>query len=150
MDTNLQRLAMQIPVDADGYLRRECPNCEREFKRTATKSSSSKESATKLLFCPYCGLQAQASRWLTKAQVKFTKNLVASHVEQRKSHIGFKSLNVSAFRNQSDVAHAGMIEPNDMTIVDMQCHPRESIKISREWIGNVRCPQCGTAHTRTN
>jgi uncharacterized Zn-finger protein len=147
MDTNVHRIARQIPLDDDGYLRRECPSCEREFKRGTRRSSTSRDSANDWLFCPYCGRQAQASRWLTKSQVKFTKNLVANHVEQRKSHVGFKSLNLLAFRTQSDVAHAGMSEPNDMARVDMVCHPRESIKISEEWIGNVRCPRCGTAHT---
>lgn len=147
MDTSVQRFVAQIPLDADGYLRRECPHCEREFKRIAAKSPSSKDSAHCWLFCPYCGLQAQANRWLTKPQARFTKNLVARHAEQRKSHVGFKSLNVLAFRSQSNVAHVGLIEPNDMRIVNMQCHRRESIKISEEWIGTVRCPQCGAAHS---
>lgn len=146
MDTSVHRIAMQIPVDTDGYLRRECPYCEREFKRSTRRSPSSKKSPNDWLFCPYCGHQAQSSCWLTKAQVKFTKILVARHVEQRKSHVGFKSLNLLSFRTQFDVAHAGMSEPNDMARVEMECHPLESIKISEEWIGNVRCPRCGTAH----
>ena len=147
MTTRVHRPATPIAVDADGYLRRECPSCEREFKRIVAGSTANKESASNWFFCPYCGFEAQASRWLTKAQVACTKNIVANHAEQRTSHVGFKSLNFAAMRDRSDVAHETMTESNDMAVVHMTCHPNESIKIYEKWIGTVRCPVCAVPHT---
>jgi hypothetical protein len=32
-------IPMSLPLDTDGFLRRECPNCERQFKSRPTQSS---------------------------------------------------------------------------------------------------------------
>ena len=64
-------LAMSIPRDSDGFIRRECPTCERQFKWLPTPDG---ETGTPMpfggYFCPYCGVQASANAWLTKAQLE--------------------------------------------------------------------------------
>ena len=68
-------LSMAIPVDSDGFLRRECPTCEREFKWLP--ASEDDEEAADVsdggYFCPYCGVQAPADAWFTEAQLAFAR-----------------------------------------------------------------------------
>ena len=54
-------LSMAIPVDSDGFLRRECPTSEQEFKWLP--ASEDEERAGGVPdgghFCPYWGVKAQ-------------------------------------------------------------------------------------------
>lgn len=48
-------LGMTIPLDSDGFLRRECPSCEREFKWRPSESDAEEagESTDDVgYFCP--------------------------------------------------------------------------------------------------
>jgi DNA-directed RNA polymerase subunit RPC12/RpoP len=52
---------MTIPLDSDGFLRRECPTCEREFKwrpSEAEVEEHDEPADTVGYFCPYCGVRA--------------------------------------------------------------------------------------------
>jgi hypothetical protein len=73
---------MSIPLDSDGFLRRECPICEREFKwlHTSNEEVNPVPAADGGYFCPYCGVQAPADTWLTHAQVALAQNLIATEV----------------------------------------------------------------------
>jgi hypothetical protein len=65
-------LGMTISLDSDGFLRRECPTCERDFKWRPSEGEAEEavESANDAgYFCPYCGVQAPVDAWLTSAQV---------------------------------------------------------------------------------
>lgn len=143
MSTRVRRLALSIPLDSDGYLRRECPNCERDFKRLVNKApiSKSAQTANGGHFCPYCGLQSPSNNWLTKAQVEFTRRVAAEHVAPAKSHLGLRSLNLRAMRSAPSLEDE-LSETDDMRIVNLPCHPTESIKVSELWIGSIHCPVC--------
>ena len=62
-------LEMSMPLDSDGFLRRECPTCEREFKwfHTPAEEGSAAPVIDGGYFCPYCGVQAETNTWLTQA-----------------------------------------------------------------------------------
>ncbi len=56
-------LSMSLPLDGDGFLRRECPTCEREFKWLPSPqhgegdaAAASDEPAPERYFCPYCAV----------------------------------------------------------------------------------------------
>src|ERR1039458_3701595 len=67
--------SMSVPLDTEGFLRRECPTCEREFKWLPSQQDSDAEDreATPMpeggYFCPYCAVQARGDAWFTKAQL---------------------------------------------------------------------------------
>ncbi len=65
-------LEMSMPLDSDGFLRRECPTCEREFKwyYTSEEQGDAAPIADGGYFCPYCGVQAESNTWLTQAQAE--------------------------------------------------------------------------------
>lgn len=78
-------LSMAIPVDSDGFLRRECPTCEREFKWLPSPSEDAEEgeaadAADGGYFCPYCGIQAPADAWFTKAQLELAEHILQAEV----------------------------------------------------------------------
>jgi uncharacterized protein (UPF0212 family) len=72
---------MTIPVDSDGFLRRECPTCEREFKWLP---ASEDDDAVGMLdggyFCPYCGVQAPEDAWFTEAQLALARSITEAEV----------------------------------------------------------------------
>jgi hypothetical protein len=81
-------LSMAIPVDSDGFLRRECaPTCEREFKWLPASADEADEDAAERAdaadggyFCPYCGVQRPADAWFTKAQIELAQRVVEVEV----------------------------------------------------------------------
>src|SRR6266545_7801618 len=80
-----ESLQMSVPLDGDGFLRRECPTCEREFKwlpsapdDTAARADSGEDSPA--YRCPYCGIQAPAGSWATKAQVELAQSIVMREI----------------------------------------------------------------------
>ncbi len=103
------QLDVSFPLDEDGFLRRECPLCNREFKvkpRSAEMQSEAERTAHALLaqqsdsnaddaeggddprerWCPYCGQQASATSWWTQEQVEyltvFARNIMARLVNE--------------------------------------------------------------------
>src|SRR5689334_19084740 len=76
-------LAMSLPLDSDGFLRRECPTCEREFKWLPGSDGDESDAVAPDdagYFCPYCGVQAPAESWLTQAQAALVENIVQRQV----------------------------------------------------------------------
>lgn len=135
---------MAIPVDSDGFLRRECPTCEREFKWLSSPSEDAEEDAADAAdggyFCPYCGLQAPADAWFTKAQLELAEQIVQVEVVDPM---------LRKFTGSSS-GQAGeptpLTEDNDMRRIDFNCHPSEPLKVADDWSQPVRCLICGQAN----
>jgi hypothetical protein len=104
------RLTIQLPVDDEGFLRRECPLCRREFKVRVRKDElrdlagrglqsflgeedsgdiavDVENAGSTQLTCPYCGQQAGPDSWWTEAQLAyvraFAKNILAEMVNEQ-------------------------------------------------------------------
>jgi DNA-directed RNA polymerase subunit RPC12/RpoP len=148
-------LEMSMPLDSDGFLRRECPTCEREFKWFYTPEE---EGTAALIidggyFCPYCGVQAETNTWLTQTQVEVAQNMVATQVlgamlkkfgDDIKG-IGRSSGGVMSAEVKYDAPDEldPLTEVDDMTRVDFECHPTEPVKVLDDWDKPVRCLMCG-------
>jgi len=78
---HLRQLGNQfsIPIerDADGYLGRECPECERYFKITPGTGITEGEPPC---YCPYCGQCAPQDQFFTKDQIEYAKSVVLNKV----------------------------------------------------------------------
>ena len=132
-------ISVSLPLDADGFLRRECPACERELKWWHSEDSDPAPDTG--YTCPYCTLRAGPNEWFTKAQADFMTRSAGNEV------LGplldqFKS---SGFRVTRDPPPAPLTEINDMRRVDFPCHPSEPIKVREDWTQPVHCIVCGTA-----
>jgi DNA-directed RNA polymerase subunit RPC12/RpoP len=134
------RLQMSMPLDSGGFLRRECPTCQREFKwlHTPEGEGTAAPVADGGYFCPYCGVQAQTNTWLTEAQVELAQNIVATQA------IGpmLKKFGDSLTYHPPDELDP-LTEVDDMTRVDFECHPTEPVKVLDTWDKPVRCLICG-------
>lgn len=147
-------VGMAVPLDSDGFLRRECPTCEREFKwLAATDEDDASDPPDGGYFCPYCAIQAPPDAWFTQAQLELAENIVARDVVG--PMLDDFSRDLKRMGRQSGglldvtVSHDGpeemdpLVEEDDMRRVDFPCHPAEPIKVLDDWDGPVHCLMCG-------
>ena len=132
-------LDMAVPVDSDGFLRRECPTCEREFKwrPSSADEEEASDTADGGYFCPYCGVQAPVDAWFTKAQLELAEHIVQVEV-----------VDPMLRKFTGDISgHAGepgpLTEDDDMRRTNFTCHPLEPLKILDDWDQPARCLICG-------
>lgn len=141
---------MPFPLD-HGFLRRECPHCEREFKWHHGPTDDRPQDALDpdVYWCPYCGEPAPLDEWWTRVQLEFaTQSLagpamqeIANELQQAlKSASGFVKTSVEYDEVEApDALH----EPADMVIVQSPCHPWEPVKVAEDWRQPVHCLVCG-------
>jgi hypothetical protein len=137
-----RRIAVSIPLDSDGFLRRECPTCEREFKwRPAAEDETADEPDAAGYFCPYCAIQAPVDHWHTRAQLDYVGAIGTREI------VGpvFDKLERSGFKVERQLPNQPreLTEDDDMRRVDFACHPQEPIKVLDRWAGPVHCLLCG-------
>jgi hypothetical protein len=148
------RTSMSVPLDSDGFLRRECPTCEREFKWLPTPDGEEPTpAATAGLFCPYCAVQADPGAWFTKAQIEQAtaivyEEVVAPELEDFKRSVeGMNRSGLIGVRAELKVEEPDpppeLEETDDMRRVDFPCHPGEPVKVLDSWVSEVHCLVCG-------
>jgi hypothetical protein len=149
-------VAMSLPLDSDGFLRRECPTCEREFKWLSAEEGSADAAPIPDggYFCPYCAIQAQPDAWWTPAQLEAINSVMSSEIVDPALKKFERDLRRSAKRSggfldvsvRHEPAHqpAPLVEVDDMRRVDFLCHPGEPIKILDDWTQPVHCLICGS------
>ena len=158
-------LSMSLPLDGDGFLRRECPTCEREFKWLPSPDADADEDAVveaaeaseapESYYCPYCAVTAPTDAWLTKAQVAAAEEIVQQELIDPELHQlereidrlnrssgGLIGIEVRLERDEPAPAPE-LHEPDDMRRIDFTCHPPEPVKVLDDWEGPVHCLICG-------
>ena len=147
---------MSLPLDSDGFLRRECPTCEREFKWLHSQSNESSTPAPLAgYFCPYCGVQAPPTAWWTKAQVslataKVHQEVIGPQLEQlQRSLEGLNRrgglVRISTHSEPTEAAEeSALVEIDDMRRANFDCH-NEPVKVLEDWDEPVHCLLCGRA-----
>jgi hypothetical protein len=146
--------SIALPLD-DGFLRRECPNCERQFKwhhgPTAGRPADAVDPA--VYFCPYCGETAGPDAWWTTDQLEYAQHFALQE--------GLGEIE-SSFRDLERQTRGGLVnfkfdgidlgetplplhEPADMMTIEPPCHPWEPFKIDESWTETLHCLLCGAA-----
>ena len=72
-------LSLQLPLDKDGFLRRECPHCGRQFKQWQSADDAMQESP-EAYYCPYCFTSAEADNWLTAQQLEYIQQQAMAEI----------------------------------------------------------------------
>ena len=131
---------MSVPLDSDGFLRRECQPA-REFKWLQSQDASGTPEPVGGYFCPYCAVQGPSDSWHTKAQIELAQNILMREFVDPE----FESLGRDLRRSSQgsfikfDVNYEPtqemdpLVEPDDMRRVDFPCHPTEPVKVLDEW-----------------
>jgi hypothetical protein len=140
--------SMSVPLDADGYLRRECPTCERQFK---WHPGDDDFPIVDQYFCPLCGVPAGLDDWWTQEQLDHAQVLLMPEAMRvitdalgdafkNSKHVTYKpSQDVHGDVPAPDVLH----EPDDMVIVEPPCHPAEPLKVPEGATARLHCLICG-------
>lgn len=149
---------MSIPLDSDGFLRRQCPTCERELKWFVKQDEDGGEDEIypepeSGYYCPYCAVQAPGGEWHTEAQVELAKSILMQQfidpqLEEFKRNVeqmntsGFISI---SFEHETSEPADPLTESDDMKRIDFACHPAMPIKVIDDWIRQAHCPICGSS-----
>ena len=145
--------SMSLPLDSDGFLRRQCPTCEREFKWLHSESGEDAVQIESGYYCPYCVIQAPADAWWTPAQQELATSIVTQQFVKPELEKFARTVRDSSRRSggfikmdvKTDVPSEAdpLVEVDDMRRVDFPCHPGEPIKVLDDWTGRVHCLVCG-------
>lgn len=138
-----------IPLDSEGFLRRECPKCESEFKIQTLESdhgddlNDEGESETT---CPYCAHRSDSQQWWTKPHAKILqeemKRMAFDVLQGALGNIkSSKHLQVTKGRNPVPKRNM-QPEPDDMKRVAVTCCERD-VKVLEQWDQAVHCAECG-------
>lgn len=150
------KIEMKISLDHDGFLRRECPHCVRQFKwhHGPANEEAEQAPAPTAYHCPLCGRPAAVDAWLTREQVEYGKNLLATVATREiKQQLGDSIKTVNSKYLKIEVkfdadelpALAPLTEPDDMVIVTSPCHSYEPVKVPEDETGPFHCLVCGEA-----
>jgi hypothetical protein len=134
-----RELSISLPLDADGFLRRECPECERECKWLY--SDDSEPAPSDGYACPYCAKRATPDRWWTPAQADFAAKSAGNAVLGEM----FDQFQRSDFDVSKTPRPTLPSEVDDMRRVDFSCHPGEPVKVREDWDRPVHCIVCAAA-----
>ncbi|MGW1551081.1 hypothetical protein, partial [Streptomyces sp. NPDC002346] len=154
-------LSFTIFLDPGGFLRRECPTCEKEFKffygHTQGRPDDFLEPEN--YFCPYCGVPAGPESWWTPAQLEYAQSIAMGPVmedlarelnqglggnRRRRGGIG---INFKIEQGSTPEPLTPPIDPDDMMIVEPPCHAFEPLKVAEEWLNPIHCLMCGDKFT---
>jgi len=151
MDGRIE-VSIEMPVDDDGFLRRQCPSCDQQFKWYAHDSGDPDAEPVHQFFCPLCGAGAAVDDWSTPEQVdharhaagptldRYLQDAVADAFKGVKGMAGFKpDRGFSLGLPDPDP----LTEENDMSAVVPPCHPNEPIKVPDGMLERVHCLICG-------
>ncbi|MET3963099.1 hypothetical protein ABIE44_003033 [Marmoricola sp. OAE513] len=150
-------LSIELPVDNDGFLRRECPHCEQEFKwhHGPANEEAEHQQPADAYFCPLCGQVAGPDSWWTQAQLDLIQAEVSGHVGSQLNDMfddAFRGLRggglvrVETSGGFDDVETPEPLdEPDDMSIVASPCHGWEPVKVPENASGPFYCLVCGAA-----
>ena len=146
-------IEIALPLDNDGFLRRECPSCERQFKwfhgHTADRPDHCLDPL--LYTCPYCGEAAGHDSWWTKEQLEFAQDAAAGPaIDAMADELARAFRRTPGIRFEPSRKHwpdppMPLLEPDDMTMVASPCHGFEPVKVVDDWTDPLYCLVCGQA-----
>jgi DNA-directed RNA polymerase subunit RPC12/RpoP len=156
-DESSRVISVPVEVDDDGFLRRECPQCEREFKWLNSESAEQESEPVQPggYHCPYCNHQAEEG-WLTKPQAEYVTAYALGQIsddifgplQDSVDKLNQSGGILSASLDASTPTPVKPSEPNDMRRVEFACHPREPVKVLEAWTDAVHCLICGSPARR--
>ncbi len=141
--------SISMPLDSDGFLRRKCPHCSREFKWHHGEPDEETAMDPDGYHCPYCSGRS-VNGWWTVAQLAAIEDETRFYAENQ-IHNMFKGMErqsnefvkITTGAAPSRPSRPPLTEPDDMRRVDFGCHPNEPVKVLESWSEPVHCLVCG-------
>ena len=161
---------VELPRDAAGFVRRECPSCQRDFKtlpRAHDGSAVQRRLASLFPFenahegfdevpdtwCLYCGHRAAGDEWLTPAQQAHVEDVArawANHVRYEQLAHVTRTLGHNprpTFVSTRPRALPGPMSPDvgELRRLPLVCCG-EDVQAHWDHDGPLYCPRCGARH----
>jgi hypothetical protein len=161
---------VELPRDAGGFVRRECPRCQCDFKtRPRAHDACILQRRLASLFpfenahesfdevpdgwCLYCGHRAAGDEWLTPAQQAHVEDVArawANHVRYEQLAYVSRTLGHNPRPTFVSVKPRALPEPlppeaDDLRLLPLVCCGEE-VKAHEDWGGPIFCPRCGIRH----
>ena len=146
-------IPVSLPLDSDGFLRRECPNCGQQFKWHHGPANEEAESVADptTYYCPLCGAPAGPDDWWTEEQLEYVRGAAMPAILQSVQdelaaglqHSKYVKFEMSSDASVDDVPSA-LTEPDDMSIVVSPCHAYEPVKVPDDASESLYCLVCGS------
>ena len=146
-------------MDSDGFLSRECPECEGRFKVKVAAAEEQQlpgeeaaaEADAMLLYCPLCHQLVEGNKWWTPEQLEFAKEIigaaVSSEFQRMLSETASRSGGLLEFKGSPAPAMPSPPEEADgMVVVTPPCHEGDPLKIPGDWTRDVACHICGVRY----
>ena len=153
-------MQVSLPVDKDGFLRRECPHCERQFKwfHGSTDERPVDFLEPENYVCPYCGEPAGHGSWWTLEQLTYMHEAAkgpimeeaAQKLRQALGGVGSRGnsfVRVEVKEPKQPEPPMPLVEPDDMMMVEPPCHSFEPLKVADDWTESIHCLMCGEQFT---
>lgn len=145
-------MLIELSLDDDGFLRRECPTCQMQFKwfHGATENRPDDFEEPAVYFCPLCGVSAPTDQWWTTEELDHLQACATNEVGKVLSDAmrGLRTQYVTVTVESTDrtAVSSSPIEPNDMVAVGSPCHPWEPVKVPHDFTGELHCLLCGNRY----
>lgn len=140
---------VSLTGDEDGFLSRQCPSCQRVFKRPVHRIQAADSSAP---YCPYCAV-ANDDDWETAAQQTYYQAAMDRaamkyvHEQFNKSMGSIQSESLRFTPGTPDLPPDPGSPPPDpsqgFVRVDVPCHEDDPFKVAEATSGDVVCTVCG-------
>jgi hypothetical protein len=152
----MMEIPISLPLDADGFLRRECPNCIQQFKWHHDKTDDAPDDFVydDVYWCPLCGKSADHGSWWTPAQLEYVHEAAMPSIHDQLGELlndAFKPQGNSFIKfevTQVDRPESPdpLVEDDDMAMVAPPCHPWEPVKVPADSTAPFYCLICGQAY----
>jgi DNA-directed RNA polymerase subunit RPC12/RpoP len=149
-------IPVSLPLDPDGYLRRQCPQCEREFKwhHGPTEGVAAQDEPPDVYHCPYCGESAGPDQWYTSEQVETIRAAalqavlpeIDKQLRDAVAPLNRSGLITAEVVSNSPLPPPPLIEADDMAAVTSPCHPYEPVRVDESWDAPLHCLVCGSRY----
>lgn len=136
-------VSVPIPLDSDGFLRRNCPKCSQKFKwhYGATDARPDDFNDPPVHFCPICGQASEPSDFITNDQAEFaTGYAMLPALQELKAELEQSGF---GFEIDSTDAPDPLVEPDDMMMIAPPCHEWEPLKVPEGSSAPYYCLLCG-------
>jgi len=145
--------SISVRLDSDGFMRRECPNCQQQFKWRPSEEDDEPVERVDQYYCPLCGQAAGLDSWWTQEQIEHAHAVVMPEaMRQVQDTIGeaFRTSKHMEFKASNDLGEMPvpepLHEPDDMVIIEPPCHMAEPVKVAEAAESPFYCLVCGSEY----
>jgi hypothetical protein len=136
--------SINLPVDGDGRIARECPNSVCSPGEFKVKPGTGITTGQEIVYCPYCRGEAEPSDYTTKEQIRYAKDIAISEAHDGIHRILKSGLGLDS-QGKRKLTSGGLLD------VSLELKPSRKPHVRRPYAEILRrdlvCPNCTLDHS---